>query len=362
MVEPMRFVSALPNSPSRPPAREPGLLRLGHNERTARFPDDFFAAMVGSITQEDVLAIPDLTSLYTKLSGYLRVTQDQLLLSPGADASLDWIFHAYVEAGDRVVHVTPTYHRYAEFCRLYGAEPSAIQCDERLEYDLEGLIDAIGVDTRLVIIVNPHSPTGRVLAFDAIETVIARAAAVGAMVVVDEVYHPFGEVSCVSAAVQLPNVVVVRSFSKAFGAAGLRVGYAVASSEVIRQLAKVRIRHEVSAVSARMAEYLLDHPRVMEDYVAEVAAARDRLGDLLAGSGYVVEPSQSSAVMIRIPDSIERSRVEQELLLRRIEVSAGLQAPYERYLRVTVGPWNQMVIFAEALRAATDAAQATARG
>ena len=220
MVQPGKLVAALPDPTGRPLARDAGVLRLGHNERTTQFPEDFFAAMLRTITPADVLAIPDLTVLYGKLSRHLSVTPDQVLLSPGADAALDWIFHAYLEAGDAVLHVTPTYHRYPQLCRLYGARSTTLCCDDELGYDVDDVIRAVGVGTKLVILVNPHSPSGQLLPLPAIDTVVSRAADVGALVVVDEVYHPFGEVTCLPAATRLPNLVVVRSFSKAFGAAG----------------------------------------------------------------------------------------------------------------------------------------------
>ena len=134
------------------------------------------------------------------------------------------------------------------------------------------------------------------------------------------------------------------------------MGCAVANADVIRQLSKVKIRHEVSGVSARMVEYLLDNVDVMEEYVAEVVAARDRLADLLGGIGYAVLPSRSSAVVIRIPDGVDRARLDAELRIRGIEVSSGLSAPHERHIRVSVGPWALMLSFAEGLRDATSAA------
>jgi histidinol-phosphate aminotransferase len=354
LIEPSKLVSGV-DGPGERVRRESGLLRLGHNERVTSFAADVLAEMLSAITPEDIVAIPDLTSLYAKLSKHLCLPQGQLLISPGADACIDWTFHAYVEPGDSVSYVTPTYHRYEYLCQLYGAVPRTVQCGHDLNYDVEELIRTIDRATKLVVIVNPHSPTGRVVSVDAIQAVITRAEAAGALVIADEVYHPFGGVSCLSIPSRSSHLLVLRSFSKAFGAAGLRVGYAIAAGDVIQQLSKVRIRHEISAVSARIVEYLLDHPYLMQEYVEEVSRSRKFVVEALDGSGYVATSSQSSSMMISIPSGLDRTALDRELRIRGVEVCATLRPPFERYLRVTLGPREQMAVFVEALRSATDA-------
>jgi histidinol-phosphate aminotransferase len=172
-----------------------------------------------------------------------------------------------------------------------------------------------------------------------------------ALLLVDEVYHHFCDVTALPLLAELDNLVVARSFSKAFGIAGARVGALAAEPGVIQQLYKLKPRHEISALSARIAEYLLDRPEVMEDYVTAVCESRDRLGPALTRLGFAVIPSEGPCLMARVPEGIDRDDLVALLWDAGIEVGGGLEAPHQRYVRVGVGPWSQMEGFLASLAA-----------
>ena len=204
------------------------------------------------------------------------------------------------------------------------------------------MVRAISPRTRLVVVVNPDSPSGDVLTADEVAVIRRVAAAVGAVVVVDEVYHHFGAPSVVSSVGESDDLVVLRSFSKAWGLAGVRVGFLVAAPGRVAAVARHATRYPVSAVSARIVEGFLDRPEVMRGYVDEVRAAMPLVDERLTALGCTVRRTGASWVLVELPAGLDRELLQQRLRVHGIEVSAGLPDPWAGSVRVTVGPRSQM--------------------
>ena len=154
-----------------------------------------------------------------------------------------------------------------------------------LSLDAEQLLAAVGAGVRMVLLADPNQPTGTQLPREVLRTVLARAAEHGALVVVDEAYFPFSRATVLPWLAEYPHLVVTRTFSKAWGLAGLRVGMVAAHPEVIANLYKVRSAYDVNAVAALCVRTLLAHPEVAEEFVAEVDAGRAHAGRAAAPAG-----------------------------------------------------------------------------
>jgi histidinol-phosphate aminotransferase len=335
--------------PRTPAGRVGRIVRLGHNERTVPLAGETVHAMLARISPEDLTALPELGPLYQKVAGFLGVDMDAVIVTHGADTGINSVFHAYVGTGDEVILPALTYHRYLEFCCIYGATPVTIGFSEETRLDFDAMMSSIRDGTKLVVIVNPSSSTGSRLELAQISAAAACARSHGALVLVDEVYHHYCPVTAIPLLPEYDNIVVVRSFSKAFGLAGTRVGMLIGSSEVVHQLRKLKQRHEISIVSARIAEYMLDHPEIMEGYVATVRGSQAKLVAELARHGLRTISGETPSVLLQLPGTRDREDVAARLWEAGYEVAAGMPAPFERYLRVTVGPWNQMEGFVRAL-------------
>ncbi|WP_406205522.1 histidinol-phosphate aminotransferase family protein [Kitasatospora sp. NBC_01560] len=357
MIEPNRNVADFRPPRTAAANRVGNIVRLGHNERTAPLPDSVVEEMLSGITPEELTALPELEGVYQKVGAHLGVDRDAVLLCHGADQGINSLFQAYIGPGDEVVYVSPTYHRYSQFCRLYGATAVEIGYDAAFGADLPSLTSSIRAATKLVVLVNPNSLSGASLDLDQITTVVEQAQRHGALVLVDEVYFHYCGVSALPLLDTYDNLVVARSFSKAFGVAGVRVGVMVGAPEVIEQLWKLKPRHEISSVSARIVAYLLDHPEIMETYVASVRAARVRFEAELSQRGFDTVGGESASLLVRLPTGLERAALAADLWKAGYEVSAGLPVPYERYLRITVGPWEQMAPFVEVFTSVVRSAQ-----
>lgn len=264
------------------------------------------------------------------LAAHHGVEPEQILVGNGADDILDCCFRAFCGAGDTVVHPAPTYSLLPVLARQHGAV--AVE----LPIDAAGRPPArlAGEPGRLRVIVNPNAPTGTWLAPEELEALLAGAPGV---VVVDEAYCDFAPASCVPALARHHSWLVVRTFSKSHALAGLRVGYAVGSAEVIADLYSVKASYPVGACAiAGAAAALADraHHRAL---VAAVVAERERLAAGLQARGWRVMPSQANFVFGRPPSGGGRATMERlrdrRILVRHLDSGP----PWEDWLRITVG-------------------------
>jgi histidinol-phosphate aminotransferase len=269
--------------------RDPRRLWLDKNEN--RDPEllGLVARIVAGLDPAALFTYPDSADLYRKLGRWVGVDPRGLILAAGSDGVIRSVFEAYVAPDDPVLITVPTFAMYGVYCRMYGAR--AIGLAYRPSNDgpvlsSDEVIEAIQAHKpRLVCLPNPDSPTGTVYPADELRAIIAAAGEAGALVLVDEAYHPFHADTVVSAIATCPHLVVARTAAKAWGMAGLRIGYGVASPEVAAALHKVRAMYECSTVAMAAFDAMLDHAQAMQDSVARLEAGKAAFLDAMAGLG-----------------------------------------------------------------------------
>jgi histidinol-phosphate aminotransferase len=325
-----------------------GLVPLDRNERLSPLPDAVLEELRAGIDSDLLTGYPVLDDAYAELGAALGLPRERLLLTSGSDAAFKAIHQCYVRPGDRVVMLSPTYAMYDVYARMFQADPLGVPIDDDLTLQPERLLEAVTPETRLVLLASPNQPTGTVLAPELLDAVIERAAAAEALVLVDEAYYPF------SAATLLPdgrpNLVVTRTFSKAWGLAGARVGFAAADPEVVRTLYKVRSVYDITALSAHCLRVVLAHPEVAADYVSEVDAGRELLVERALAAGLEPVPCPTNFLPVRVAPRVDPAALVAALEQRGYLVKGPFGAPCLRdFIRVTLGPPALMASFADAL-------------
>lgn len=214
------------------------------------------------------------TNLIEKLERFHGVGGDQLLITNGSDDALDTICTTYLDPGDVVLVPSPTYTHFLVFAQTRGAQIVPVYGSHPFQSDLEGLLDAVATHRpRLLYLVNPNNPTGVIYTPDEVATLLA--ACPDTLVIVDEAYSEFAGSSCISLLHTYPNLVITRTFSKAYGIAGLRIGYAMSSPAVIRDLQRVFNPKSVNVLAQIGAMAALDDQDYLNDYLREVRASKD---------------------------------------------------------------------------------------
>jgi histidinol-phosphate aminotransferase len=324
-------------------------LRLDKNERTTKFSEDIFNQIISKIRQEHLLAYPETEVLYDKLATTLGVKQSQIVLTAGSDAGIKNCFELVVERGSQVITISPTFAMVDIYAQLYDVSQIKIGFNADLSLQKEKLFDSISQETSLIIIANPNSPTGTLISNEDIDAVVNKAQQYGAIVLIDEAYFGFCKQTALSLVQKYNNLVISRTFSKAFGLAGCRVGFLVAQSNLAQRLYRYRPMYEVNAIGVIAAIEMLDRVEILEDYLSEVEKGRAFIKETLDALGYKYFDTETNFIHI---DFGEKSNlIEKCLSKNKVLVRGGPSVQgYENFLRITIGPVETMVIFAEILK------------
>jgi histidinol-phosphate aminotransferase len=274
-----------------------------------------------------------ITELRKALSAYVGVPPECLVVGSGSEHLVDFIVRFFLEKGDNVISTEPSFFMYRKRAQLSGASLLKVLLKKDLSLDVEKILEKVTKKTRLIFICSPNNPTGNQFSWDAIKTLADESSAV---VVVDEAYTEFGDFSVCPMAVDKKNVVVVRTFSKAFGLAGLRFGYAVAHNDIAPVFSEI-IPYTVSTVTARYVQSLLDKVAVVEEWNKRVKEERENLIEgLRSVNGIDVLSSKTNFVTFKPHKSVER--VYKGLLEKGIIIKDLGDLPLIGHcLRVTVG-------------------------
>ena len=293
---------------------------------------------------------PHQDQLHIQLRGILQLPEERLILTPSSDAAFKAVYQAYIRPGDHIVMLDPSYAMFPVYAEMFEGEAVPIPYNQNLELDTELLLASIRPGVRLVMIANPNQPTATLLEEDLILDVVERAADVGALVAMDEAYYPFGGVTALPWLESYPNLLVIRTFSKAAGLAGLRIGYAAGHPEVIENLYKVRTVNDLNSMSVLCASEILNHPQLIDEYMAEVEAGRRVLTEQAESLGVTVLPTHTNFVLIKVAHLCAPSTLV-ETLKRGGYLVKSMDSPcVADCIRVTLGPPDLMLDFSGCLR------------
>ncbi len=345
----------LPGKPISELAREAGLpeadiIKLASNENPLGPSPLALAAAQGAL--HDMALYPDGAgfALKAKLSTRLGVAANQIVLGNGSNDILDMAARAFLTAGTSSVYAQHAFAVYPIAIQTVGAQGIAVAA-KAYGHDLDAMRAAIRDDTRVLWIANPNNPTGTFLPCEEIaaflETVPSHV-----LVVLDEAYGEYlpPDQRCDTAAwlARFPNLLVSRTFSKAYGLAGLRIGYGIGHADVIDLLNRVRHPFNVNAPALAAAEAALDDSEFLARSYALNNAGMAQLLAGLAELGVETVPSKGNFLLAKVGDA---ERINANLLQRGVIVRPVANYGLPEFLRVSVGLEGQNARFLDALKA-----------
>jgi histidinol-phosphate aminotransferase len=287
----------LATRPYVPPLEERrGRLRLDFNENTLGCSPKVLRTL-RRLDAEAVATYPEYGRLRRVLTTHFGVPEDCLLPTSGIDEALHLLMLAFIERGDVVVTPSPGFVMYRVYAELSGANVRAVPSGKDLAFPERGVLRALR-GARLLVLASPNNPTGAAVPLAAIRRLLR--ANPRCLVAIDEAYYDFHGVTALPLLRAHANLVVLRTFSKAYGLAGLRLGCAIARPPVIDCLARVRSPYSVNGLAAILAETALRDTAFVRRYTAEVRHAREFLRHELARRGISTWPSSANFVLARI--------------------------------------------------------------
>jgi histidinol-phosphate aminotransferase len=293
-------------------------------------------ARLRSLTVEDLSRYPDRRPLEKRIARSLDLSAEQVMLTNGADEALHLLCEAYLEPGDTMVIPVPTFSMFEIYARQTGANVVRVLPRERFEIPVHDLLRAIKETRRckLIAIASPNNPTGAVIQRSALVQILG--AAPHAAVLLDEAYYEFYGRSEIDLLSQFPNLFVARTFSKAYGLAGLRAGVLAGAVQQMSALRRLSSPFNLNAAALACVEEALADQEHLNAAVAEVRALRARLAEGLNALGFEVFPSEANFLYVRMGASA--SRIVAELASRQIFIRDRASDPGGAgCVRITIG-------------------------
>ena len=311
-------------------------LRLDFNENTDSCSPRVLRRLQ-RIGPEQLARYPEREPVEEITAAFLKVKRSEVLLTNGVDEAIHLLCQTYVDRGDEAIVIVPTYSMYAIYTKAAGGDVIRVRAADDFSFPLTAVMKAVTARTRLIAVANPNNPTGSVASND--ELLALAHSAPQAALLVDEAYFEFYGKTILEQRREAPNVFVTRTFSKAYGMAGLRLGVLTGDEEQMGALRRISSPYNVNALAlACLPEALADQSYIAE-YVAEVIEGRQRLEHALGESGIQFWPSQGNFVLIRVGHSKTDAAVFAEqmrsrgILVRDRSADEGC----EGCVRITIG-------------------------
>ena len=351
MLKPRELIAGL--APYRSPIVSRAGLSLDLNESMAGCSPRVLARL-HSLSAKDVSLYPEREVGERLVANFLGVTPEQVLLTNGMDEALSLLFTTYLNPDDELLFADPTFVMYPMVGEALGARLVRQQSGEDLALPVADLLARISAHTHVVAIANPNNPTG--LAASPADLLKITESAPDAAVLIDEAYFEFqSEEFCggtlLPALASHPNLFVARTFSKAYGLAGLRLGVLVGDPEQIGYIRRLSEPFNVSSLALACVEEALADQAFVREHVAHVKQGREQLAQLFQELGLRFWPSQTNFVLVRVGASTQvfvESMQRRGILVRDSSANPGC----EGCVRITVGTPEQMDKVLRAIREA----------
>lgn len=320
-------------------------LRLDFNENTVGAPPHVLDFIKRYLTAADLSIYPEYDHALEDLSQHFGIGIDQLTLTNGTDEAIQLLINTFVDDGQEVLALRPSYAMYRFYAQLAGAVVEEV--DYRpgtLAFPLEELIERITPSTRAVLISNPNNPTGTGTTVGGIEKILRKAE--NAAVLVDEAYYEFSGVTVLPQIAEYPNLFVSRTFSKTYGMAAMRCGCLFSQAANMAYIRKAQSPYSVNSLAAMAARIAIQDQSFVEEYVLEVLTARELLCVGLERMKIPYVESQANFVLFQAGDrAIEiRDKLRERGVLVR---DRSYEIPGS--VRVTVGTRDQIRRFLDEL-------------
>jgi histidinol-phosphate aminotransferase len=328
-------------APYHPPSSgRAGKLRLDFNENTVGCSPAVAAFLREKLNAEMLTLYPEYEDALAELAAFFGVTGDEMQLTNGTDEAIQVLVNTFVDDGDEVLLLKPSYAMYRFYAELAGAEVREIPFRGDLSFPAEELRAAVTPRTRAILLGNPNNPTGSGASAETLAALLA--AAPQAAVLVDEAYFEFSGVTVLPLLRAHPNLFVSRTFSKAYGMAALRCGCLFSQAANVAYLRKAQSPYSVNALAALAARAAVRDPDYTAAYVREALAARDRICEGLARLGIRYYPSQANFVLFAAGD---RAAFLRDELRRRGVLVRDRSYEIAGCVRVTSGTREQAARF-----------------
>jgi len=315
-----------------------GYLLLDFNERTTPYDKNINKYLKKFLDTNQLNIYPAYQDITKKIAKYTGVKSNNILLTNGSDQAIEIIFKTFTQSQDQVIIPIPSFAWFSQCAQINNniiISPQYTQND--LSFPLVDVLKNINPKTKLTIICNPNNPTGTILLITEIEQILKKAK--NSLVYIDEAYFEFSGITAVPLLKKYSNLIISRTFSKAFGLAAMRVGYIIANKKLIKEMQKIRGPYDINTLGVRTVEYVLQNLTGLKKYVREVMTkSKPILEKYLKQKNIQYYNSNANFVLIK-PNNPQKvyNHLKRNKILTRPRTGVNIDGT----IRITVGTLDQ---------------------
>jgi len=316
---------------------------LDFNERSIPVSRKVQKALESFVAENTIQIYPEYGDICDRIARYAGVEKDQVMITNGSDQGIDIVFRAFTKEGDRVIVPSPSFAMYYQSAEIVGNEILMPEYAEDLSFPTDEVLELMNETIKLVVLCNPNNPTGTLISSGDVEEILEKAFRYDIVVYIDEAYFEFSGVSAVNLIEKYPNLVITRTFSKAFGLGSLRIGYVLSQKANLEEMTKVRGPYDINMAAVVAAKAALEDLEDMEGYVEEVMnEAKPMVERFFEENGFRYFPSWANLVLFR-PDDQEKTfeKLKTNGFLTRPRKGANIDGT----IRLSIGTVEQMKEF-----------------
>ena len=304
------------------PGEVPGGVKLDANENPYDMDKKVQNEITSWLTKEESFSVyPDTNAdeLRDAIAKFYCVNKEQVVCGVGSDQLIDCLIRGVTMPGDRVVYPSPSFSMYQSMIALNHGKGVAVDLEADFSYNIEKMIKACDDhDAKLLILCTPNNPTGNSLSLGEIREIAKR---VKCLIMIDEAYGEFTDESAISLVNEFENIVVLRTFSKAYGLAGLRIGYGIGSEKALYPIQVTKPPYNINTFTQMVAKKVIENPETYRNHVQKMKQDREILSRGLTALGVTVYPSDANFLLVDCENiALDQVLKEKNIYIRKMNI------------------------------------------
>lgn len=313
-------------------------------ERSTNFNKSFFSDFIKTLTQEDFITYPshkEYDSLRNKIAKKNNLSTKNVFLAAGSGACIESLIHITSNSKTNIVSSFPCFPMYFVYADCYNSNFKKVDYGDDDASSIKKIINNIDDNTTLVILANPNSPYGDYKTKKEIKKLCDYTKKMKIILLIDEAYIDFAPSSCLGLIKEYDNLIISRTFSKAWGAAGIRIGYMLGNEKIIETISNVQQAYPISGPSVKFANFLLDNEYVVKEYAEKTVKERNKFCNLLKETGRY-DVINSNTNFVHIHEKYDNNeKIKNILDKHNIACKFGATIPGDHrktWIRISIGP------------------------
>jgi len=321
-------------------------LRLDKNERVSAFPKKFLNLFKKKLDSENLNTYPEIFSFYKLLSKEHSLKKEYFFATAGIDGGLRNSIEIFGKK--KIIILEPTFAMINIYSKIFKKKIIKIGYNKKLELNPKKILEKISNNISLIILSNPNSPTGTVIASNEIKKILIKAKKFNVKVVIDEAYYGFSNITAISLIKKFTNLIVLRTFSKAYGLAGLRVGYVISHPKNIKEFINIKPMYEVNSMGILAANILLNNNIIKKMYIKEVLEGKKLLLDFFKKKKIFFLNSEGNFILFKLKRKYKFFNKFRQNKILVVESLADKNL--KGFSRITLAPKKEILKFINTLK------------